>query len=360
MKILRLNNGFRPRPADVLVFAVLFCLFALSTGCVISPRRLPGGGTGGGTPTPTPVPGSVQGLLYVSIPGNNTILRFNSAGTANGAIDPAATISGANTTLNSPQHIFIDEAADRLYVANQAAASILVFNSASTDNGSVAPARTISGANTSLLSPSGVVVDTVKDILYVSDGVDLLAFNGASTVNANATPARDIKFGFTIAAMYMDSANDRLYLADSGANAINVFDSVSTLNVTAAPTRALTGATTQLNQPSGVGVDAVGKLVVANAGGSSITVYVNAAAVNGNTAPAFVLSGANTTLNTPAQIAVNKSNTKVEVFIANTNGNNIPIYSDLGSVSNNVAPSRNISGSSLLSLPVGVALDTTR
>jgi hypothetical protein len=355
MKISRRNNGSRRQPADLLVFAVLFCLFALSTGCVISPRRIVGGTP---TPTPTPPSGSGQGLLYVSIPGANTILRFSSAGTANGAVNPAATITGG--TLNSPQGMFIDEAADRLYVANQAAASILVFNTASTANGTVTPARTISGANTSLLSPSGVVVDTVKDILYVSDGVDLLAFNGASTVNGNATPARDIKFGFTIAAMYMDSSADRLFIADSGANAINIFDNVSTLNVTAAPSRALFGAATQLNQPSGVGVDSPGKLVVANAGSNSITVYVNAMAVNGNTAPAFVISGSNTTLNSPAQIAVNKSSTKVEVFIANTNGNNIPIYSDLGSVSNNVAPSRNISGSSLLSLPVGVALDTTR
>ena len=360
--MLRRKTCLRPRPADLFVSAVLLCLFALSTGCVISPRRTVGGTTGGGTPTPTPVPGSAAGKLYVSIPSSNSILRFDNASTATGTANPAAVIKGASSTLNSPQHIFIDEAADRLYVANQAAASILVFDAISTKNGSVPPTRTISGPATSLLAPSDVAVDTVKNILYVADGVDLLAFNNASTVNSNTAFDRDIKFGFTIAAMYLDSAFDRLYLVDSGTNAIDVFDSASTLNVTTAPSRQLIGASTLLNQPTGVAVDATGKLIVANAGSSSINVYVNAAAINNNTAPVFQITGSNTTLNSPAQIAVNKSSTKVEVFIANTGGSNIPVFSDLGSASatGNATPSRNISGASSLVLPAGVALDTTR
>jgi flagellar capping protein FliD len=98
------------------------------------------------------------------------------------------------------------------------------------------------------------------------------------------------------------------------------------------------------------------------AGSNSINVYVNAAAINLNTAPVVQITGSNTTLSSPAQIAVNKSNTKVEVFIANTGGSNIPVYSDLGSASasGNATPSRNISGASSLVLPVGIALDTTR
>lgn len=362
MKIFRRNNGSRLRPADLFLFAVLLCLFALSTGCVISPRRIVGGTTGG-SPTPTPVPGSTQGKLYVSIPGTDSILRFDNAASADGPVNPAAVIMGPKTTLNSPQHIFIDEGADRLYVANPGAPSILIWDSASTKNGEVPPTRTISGASTTLQSPVAVAVDTSKDILYVADGVDILAFSPASTVSGDTPPARDIKVGFPTSAMFMDSANDRLYLADPSADAINVFDSASTLNQTAPPTHsAITGASTQLSQPSGLALDIHGNLVVANAGTSTITEYVNAANINGNQAPQVVISGTNTTLNNPGQIALNKSSSLVELFTANTNGNNIVIYSDLGSTSasGNATPSRNINGSANLTLPVGVALDTTR
>jgi DNA-binding beta-propeller fold protein YncE len=258
VKMIRNSNAFSLQPMERFVLAALLCVIVLSAGCVISPRRIVGGP---GSPTPTPtVNGSASGKIYVSIPSSNTILRFDNASTANGTTSPVAVISGTQTTLNSPQGIFVDEAADRLYVANQAGASILVFDAISTKTGSIVPTRTIFGPSTSLLSPSGVAVDTVKNILYVSDGVDLLAFNNASTASGDAAFARDIKFGFTIAGMYLDSGNDRLFLADASTNAIDIFDNVSALNVTTAPSRQLIGAATQLNQPSGVAVDATGRV----------------------------------------------------------------------------------------------------
>jgi len=154
-----------------------------------------------------------------------------------------------------------------------------------------------------------------------------------------------------------------LFLADSGANAINVYDGASGLNGKVAPSLSIFGASTQLNQPSGIAVDAVNKLIVSNAGSNTITVYINAGASTGNASPAFVITGASTTLNGPAQIAVNRSSTPVELFVANANGANVPIYSDLGSKSGNVSPSRNITGSSTTFTTGGVhgiALDTTR
>jgi hypothetical protein len=363
MKMLQKKSCFKPRSIDRWLGTVLLCLLAFSAGCVISPRRTLGGGSGSGNPTPTPTPtptSSAAGTLYVSNQNTNSILRFNNAGTSNGNVAPAGVISGAATQLNSPRHIFVDEATDRLFVANQGTASVLIFDAASTKSGNVAPTRSIAGASTGLLLPAAVAVDATKDLLYVADGRDVLVFT-ASTANGNVAFTRDIRAGFVIAGMFLDATNNRLFLADSAANAINIYDNASTLNLTVVPSRALTGAATQLNQPSGVGVDAVGKLVVANAGGNSITVYVNAGATNGNAAPAIVISGANTTLSAPAQIAVNKSNTKVEVFVANSNGVNVPVFSDLGATSGNIAPSRNIVGAATsLAIPSGITLDTTK
>ncbi len=340
----------------------------LAAGCVISPRRIVCNGCAtptptpspGSSPTPTPVPGAA-GKLYVSNPNNNSILRFDNASTADGNIGPNGVISGSSTLITSPQHIFIDSAADSLFVANQG--NVLVFDNASTLNGNFAPSRSVSGAATGLNAPADVAVDDAKDLLYVADTRDVLVFTSASTVNGDPAFSRDIKAGFIIAAMYLDSGNDRLYLADSGANAIHVFDSASTLNGTVAPSRTIFGSSTQLNQPSGIAVDALNKLIVANQGNSSLTIYINAGAANGNVAPIATIAGGSTTLNAPAQIAVNRSTTLVELFVANFSGGNVPIFSDLGSKSGNVPPSRNINGSATalsVSGVRGITLDPNR
>jgi hypothetical protein len=111
-------------------------------------------------------------------------------------------------------------------------------------------------------------------------------------------------------------------------------------------------------------VDAVGKLIVANSNGNSITIYPDAAGGNGDVPAAVEITGASTTLNFPAQIAVNRSNTLVELFVANSNGGNVPIFSDLGAKTGNIAPSRNINGAAttltVAGAVTGIALDPTR
>src|SRR5579864_2590686 len=151
------------------LFAAIFIVF-LMVGCVISPRRTLGGG--GGTPTPTPNPTATPtpnptatGKLYVSNSGGASIVRFDNAFTDNGDATPAATISGANTTLNSPSFMTLDAAADRLYVANTGDLSVVIFDGISTRTGiaNIAPTRTIAGAATGLLQPTDVALDKGKD-----------------------------------------------------------------------------------------------------------------------------------------------------------------------------------------------------
>ena len=215
------------------------CLLLLASGCVISPRRTFGqiGPTPTPTPTATPTPinsptptptpvGAATGKLYVSNSAGNSILRFDDAFTASGNVVPAATITGGLTTLNAPAFIALDAVADRLYVANSSDASVLVFDSISTKNGNQAPDRTISGP---LVTPTDVSIDTTKDLLYVADDADILVFASASTATGNATPVQDLTVSFTISAIFIDAAHDRLYVADAADNAIDVFDNASTL-----------------------------------------------------------------------------------------------------------------------------------
>lgn len=360
LRMLRAKSSLERQPANTFMFAVLLCVAALAAGCVISPRRIVGGGTPtptpnpSGSPTPTPAP-RAPGKLYVANPNNNSILRFDNANTADGSIGPAATITGTATLLNAPKHIFVDAASDTLYVANQG--NVLAFAGVSTKTGDIPP-REISGAATGLSTPVDVGVDSIKDLLYVADGREVFVFANASTATGNAPFTHDIHAGFLISALFIDGANDRLYLADPATNTIDVYDGASGLNLTVPATRTISGTSTQLNQPSGIAIDALGKLIVSNKGSSSITVYVNAAGSQGNVPPQANIFGSSTTLNAPEQIAVNNSNTLVELFVCNSGGGNVPIFSDLGSKSGNITPNRNIQLSATgIS---GITLDSTR
>ncbi|HEY7404232.1 MAG TPA: hypothetical protein VIB39_11965 [Candidatus Angelobacter sp.] len=343
-------------------------LLLVVTGCVISPRRTLGGGptptptpTGSPTPTPTATP---QGKLYVSNSGNNSIVRFDSAFIDSGNIIPAATISGANTTLTAPAYITLDAANDRLYVANNADLSILIFDNISTKNGNVAPERTISGGATTLVSPSDLTLDRGRNLLYVADDIDIQVFSSASTATGNIAPARTLSPGFAVAAVFIDGTNDRLYAANSASNSITIYDNASTLAsgpVTAS--RTIQGAATHLATPSGIQLDGSGRLVVSNAAPPSITIYNNAAVANGNIAPAGEITGSNTGFSVPNQIAVDTTGTGT-LYIADPNAARIAVYTSLTTATGNIAPNRAIVGPgttlSVASSPVGVAIDTTR
>src|SRR5438270_7616842 len=305
--IFRLKRGFSP--AGICV--AMFCLL-LTVGCVISPRRTLGGGGGTPTPTPTasptptgsPTPTPVAtGKLYVMDTNSNTLLRFDNALTASGNATPAATIVGSNTTFSSPAFITLDSANDRLYIADNGDLSIVIYDNISTKNGNVAPNRIITGP--SLVSPTDVSLDKVRNLLYVADDLDILVYASASTANGAPAPARDLSVPFAVSAIFIDAANDRLYVADQAGNAIAVYDHASTLNGPVTASRAVQGVNnTHLSNPGGVQVDGAGHLVVSNASPPSITIYANAATADGDVAPVAEIKGANTGLSVPDQIFV--------------------------------------------------------
>jgi sugar lactone lactonase YvrE len=349
-------------------------LFLIISGCVISPRRLPGDVVPGttptptptGTPTPTPTPGATpaQGKLYVSNSGNDSIVRFDQALNDSGNVPAATTISGSNTQLSTPDYIFLDTAADRLFVANNTDFSILIFDNISTKTLNAAPDRVITGTATALLSPSDVSLDKTRDLLYVADDTQIEVFASASTANGAAAPIRTYTPSFHVSAILIDSANDRLYAADLVGNAVKVYDNASGLaagGITA--TRSITGANTHLGAPDGIQIDGGGRLVVSNGSAKSITIYNSAATVSGNPSPSAEIVGTNTGFSAPNQIVVDTTGTGT-LYIADPGAGKIFIYANLSSTTGNLAPTRTISGPatnlSTTTSPVGIALDRTR
>ncbi|MCL5878764.1 MAG: Ig-like domain-containing protein, partial [Deltaproteobacteria bacterium] len=247
--------------------------------------------------------------LYIPNWNANNITVFNSASTINGNTVPSRTISGASTALSIPTGIWLDTASDRLYVANFGGAAILVFNNASTLNGNTAPSRTVSGASTTFANPHSLWLDTVSDTLYVDDigSNAILIFSNASTMNGNTAPSRTVSGASTTllspSSLWVDTTSDTLYVANSGGDAILAFNNASTINGNIAPSRAVSGASTTLNSPYGMWLDtASDRLYVANLNGDSILIFNNASSINGNVAPSRTISGASTQLTTPAVI----------------------------------------------------------
>lgn len=330
-------------------------------GCVISPRRPdPNAGTTTTTtppattppPVTTPPPTTPVGKLYVSNTVTPSIVRFDNAlaGTTSGNIAPSATISGAATLLDTPLYLLVDSANDRLYVADPGNPvtgnpSILIWDGAGTKTGNVAPTRNISGAATFLTQPADLALDGTRNLLYVIDGQDVLVFASASTSSGNVAPDRILNTTFNIGAILLDAANDRLFLADPGSNAIRIYDGASALAagpITAA--RNLSGASTGLASPAGLRIDSNGRLVVSNASAPSITIYTGAATIDGNVAPAATITGGTTAFTQTSQIALRPVGaTSDELYVADTAGK-VLIFANLSAATGNIAPTRNISG----------------
>ncbi len=389
MKLHR-RDGLAPQLLKLCLTGLLLGLFLL-TGCVISPRRdangkIVGGAGGGSTPTPTPTPTPVptpvptpiptptpaptptgpQGKLYVTNESGNAIVRFDSAFSITGNVAPAAQITGANTHLSSPERLALDTVADRLFVANLAASSILVFDQISTKTGNIPPSREIVGPTTGLIQPVDLAYDKGRDMLYVSDGPEILVFNTASTATGDVAPARDLLLNFPVSGIFLDSA-DRLYVADVSSNAIRVFDGASTLNGAVTANRSLTGAATSLSAPSGILLDSGGKLIVSNAGSNAVTIYDNGATLTGNVAPSATIIGPSTRLSFPSQMTLNPNLTSGELYVANPFNGDITIFAGYIAANGNVVPTRDITGpattlatTGTTATSRGIALDSTR
>jgi hypothetical protein len=162
--------------------------------------------TATGTPTPrhvtgttTPIHGiaadAAKNILYVSndtVGGSTThqIMVFDNADTVTTA-GPNRTITPTASTVNLPVGgISLDAGNDRLYVAGgSGSATVMVFNTASTANGAIAPDKTFSGFGSGVVS---AVVDPPNDRLYaVGSNGHIYLVEAVSTLNSGAVTAKD-------------------------------------------------------------------------------------------------------------------------------------------------------------------------
>ena len=124
--------------------------------------------------------------------------------------------------------------------------------------------------------------------LYVATPTALLRFANAFTSNGNVGPTATISGALTGLSsprrIVLDTAANRLYVANQGSNAILVFESVSTLNGNVAPNRTIAGAATLLAAPTDIALDPANNLLYV-ASGTHILVFAGASTINGNAPP---------------------------------------------------------------------------
>jgi DNA-binding beta-propeller fold protein YncE len=244
------------------------------------------------------------------------------------------TIKGPSTHVIRPTGVAVDEVNGEIYVANDWANNITVYDMAA--SGDAAPKRTIESAN--LSQPVGVAIDLLHNEIVVSNygsGNSITTFDRLSS--GDSAPTRVIQGSNTGLVLpqgvALDLVNDEIVVANSwfpyaDAGAILVFRRTDAGDI--APIRRLEGNVTKLCNPISVALDlAVDELVVANSnfgGGSctqSVTTYSRAAV--GNTVPKQTIAGGLTTLYYPTSAAITSASSltvKAKATASSVNGTN--------------------------------------
>jgi sugar lactone lactonase YvrE len=331
------------------------------------------------SPVPTPTPASVFSM-YVAESGNNsiTVTGITSGG---GDEAPRSTIAGSNTGLSQPNGIALD-AKGKIYVANEdanaagAPPSITVYaaNPSATDSlGNPSPTlnetplATITGSKTGLAEPTGVAIDAAGRI-YVTNAVGG-AGNGSITVYAanpsgtlNEAPLATI-YGIFIglnnpSGVALD-ASGKIYVANNalagsgGIPSITVYAANPSGMLVEAPLATISGGATGLSGADNLGLDASGKIYVA-VPNNSITVYAANPSGTLNEAPLATIIGSNTQLTEPFGVAVDASG---KIYVTNTAYPSITFYAANPIGTLNETPLAEIFGSDArLSSPVGIAV----
>jgi hypothetical protein len=235
---------------------------------------------------------------------------------SNANVSPIATIGAGgapdNTGLNCPDAIFVG-GAGHIQVANAVGGynsngSITVYLPGS--SGNVAPAATLTGPDTGLSYPVGLLQGPggtlhVLNALGGPDGAgSITMYPTASGINGDLTPTNTIsgnssgnQTGFNNPSGIALDSGGNIYVtndgsASGGVDSVTIYAYGGRGNI--APMATISGPLTQLNLPSGIAVDSSGNIYVANdgsSGGSIDTITIYPPGSNGNVAPAMLING---------------------------------------------------------------------
>ncbi len=303
-------------------------------------------------------------ILFLISSGNNAIFAYNNASQLNGETRPSKKIVGANTLFdftppqevsrttgallvadqNGSQGIFVGQPESPICTGGPStcpSGALLIFGA----EGKNVPSTIWSGGSGAFTTPTGVAVDTTRNVLYVANqstnSLSILKTADKIDVNLNSGAVKRDLSNIQLnnpSGLFVDAVANRLYVSNSGSNTILAFNNPEALVGGEIPNQTITDA--QLNNPRGITVDTgQNRLYVANAGGNSIVTFLT----NGTASLDFILSGSSTQLISP--IAVVIDTLRDDLYVLNSGATKILVFEDISTRNGNVAPSRIISGS---------------
>lgn len=278
----------------------------------------------------------------------------------NGDVAPIRTLQGTKTQLAWPMGITVDKSRNELLVANYGSNSILVYPV--TAEGNTAPARFIGGPKTLIVGPVGVAVDTKRDEIWVANYGDHTAVVFDRTASGDVAPKRIIRnapegtptTGFTNAASaaYDPKRQEVLVPNCVSVPRISGFARFASGNV--APDRTIEGQQTHLSRTMhGLAFDPVhDEIIVPVALSGAILVFKGDA--RGDQMPLRIIQGSHTGLIRPQTVEVDPVNG--EIVAADSSSRAILVFDRLAN--GDVAPKRKIGGAKTdFRDIVGVAVD---
>lgn len=310
---------------------------------------------GSGTDTVNVVVTATPVLFITNFTGNS-VTSYEDPASVNGNIAPHTNLSGAQTQLSNPSDIVIDRNGALLASNfNAGALSVTAYDNASAANGNLTPNRNVSGAATGITSPTTLAINNANDLVFVANigaGAHISVYSGASTVafNGNLPPIRTITSAELTSPFGINfDANDNLYVANNGTNAVLVYAGASALNGAVSPARILTSAA--FAGLFDVYVDNQDRLYVVKSAGQVLT-FNNASSRNGVVSPDFTLTVTGAVSLTA--IAVDDSNTG---YIVDNPASRVYAFDNIATRNGALTPDRTIAGANTqLAGPIRVFL----
>ena len=184
--------------------------------------------------------------LFVSSFDTNSIMSFRNVSNITGDAIPLWIIRGKNSKIKQPQGILSirNQDTNRLFVANEATRSILVFDDVSSARGDTAPTFEIKSTAFNFSELRGLAFSKLHDLLYVADKKGkIYIFENVSQLTASSdtsdlTPiltlensSMDQPIGLYVQEVGLTQNDDpslagknRLYVSDFGYSGVLVFD----------------------------------------------------------------------------------------------------------------------------------------
>jgi len=204
--------------------------------------------------------------------------------------------------------IAVDDAHEELFLTSQHNSAVVIFRKQA--EGDEPPIRLLQGDQTLLANPHGIAIHHGRDLIFVTNHGNVSSRSIEQGDASQQEPNRPLGREFAV-------PGTGRFLPPS----VTVYRRAASGDTS--PLRVIRGPKTQLDWPSGIGVDERrGELYVANDTGQSILVFDEDAA--GDVAPIRVLKGPNTKLDSPVGLFLDTKND--ELWVANYGNNALTVY----------------------------------